>query len=390
MKKFLRYIGSFLFFLLPVILIINCVEIFVFKENNLFKYQPAIILSGSMEPTLSIDDLVFTKKTSKIKKGDIISFYDKNGTMIMHRVVEVKGNDITTKGDANNTLDKPIKRSDVVGVYTGKIKYVGKIFKFIKSIWGLVICLLCIIIVFFFPSGKKKEKQLDEKKEVQTKDGKINRTIVVVIIYIILLFGCIIVDYYSKYQKNLSGDDKGVVASWSNNIELLSSDTIHFQNGKKNTNLITFNLIYESEVAAYYNISLDNISKELGIELSDGETTLSIKQANNAFIVDFNSNVETFDISELQRDQNIVLNNIEATYEVNNSKDVYIFKDSVSNKIIKIIVSGDSFDLKFENFGKFQVNDSHTKQFTLKMSAIKEELPILNNVELYATFEQID
>lgn len=386
MKKFLKYFGYFLLLLLPIIMIINCIEIFILKEDYLFKYKPSIILSGSMEPTLSIDDLVFTKKVSEIKIGDIIVFYDTDGKKIMHRVVEIEDDKVTTKGDANNTLDKPIKKEQVVGVYTGKVKYAGKIFKFLKSPIVLAICFIFVAIIFLLPSGKK-ETEKNDSQEDKTKKTKM---MFMGIIYIILLVACIVAGYYSKYQKGLAGSDKTVVAGWNNNIELLSSDILHFQNGKKDTNLIKFNLIYESEVSANYNIALDNISKELSVELSDEKTTLGIKQANNTFIIDFNNNLVTFDIDQLRSNSFLTLNDIEATYEVDGTKDVYMFEDKTSGKIVKVIGDGERFNLHFINFGKFEIDDSHTRTFTLKVSAIEAELPNLNNLELYATFEQID
>lgn len=387
MEKVLKYIKYFIFFLLSIIII--GVLIFVLKSKDLFKYNSAIILSGSMEPILSIDDLVFTKKTEEIKVGDIVAFYDENGKRVMHRVVEMKDDNIITKGDANNTLDKSITKNQIEGVYVGKIKYVGKIIKFIKSPLGLLTSFLLITLILFFPSIKKEIKNYCSEGGTLQKN-KILKLIFIGIIYLMLLSGCVIAGYYSKYQKSMSGNDSATVASWNNNIELLNNDPLHFQNGKNDVNIINFNLIYESEVSAYYSISVDNVINKLGIELSNDETTLSIKKANNNFNVSFNTNIETFDISTLCTNHLVVSNNIEATYELDGSSDIYTFKDKTSDKIIKIIGNGDNYNLDFINFGKFMVNDSSTKTFALKISTIEAELPNLNNLELYATFEQID
>lgn len=122
MKNILKYIGYCLCFMLPVIIIISVTETFFFKNEYPFVYKTALILSGSMEPTLSVDDLVIVKRADEIKTGDIIAFYDESANKVMHRVIDVEGDTITTQGDANNAADTPITRDKVCGKYVGKVK----------------------------------------------------------------------------------------------------------------------------------------------------------------------------------------------------------------------------------------------------------------------------
>lgn len=119
-----------------------------------FGIRTAIVLTGSMEPSLKINDFVIMRKTKSIKVNDIIS-YKLNNSEILHRVIRINNNEIVTKGDANNKEDNPISINQVTGVYVGKIKYLGSIITFITKpiIFSTIITLLAVIL--FIPVKKE-------------------------------------------------------------------------------------------------------------------------------------------------------------------------------------------------------------------------------------------
>ena len=95
----------------------------------------AAVSSQSMWPTLRKGDLIFLQGVDKpedLQVGDIIAFQHPKG-MTVHRVVEIGGDLITTKGDANPAEDTPIRFDMVVGrVLTiggrlAKVPHVGSI-----------------------------------------------------------------------------------------------------------------------------------------------------------------------------------------------------------------------------------------------------------------------
>lgn len=93
---------------------------------NVLGYGPAVVLSGSMEPTLSVDDLVIIRHTKNVKPGDI-AMYRGEHMLVIHRVIgidETTG-DYIFQGDANNTPDDPVSADRVIGLHVLTIPGVG-------------------------------------------------------------------------------------------------------------------------------------------------------------------------------------------------------------------------------------------------------------------------
>ena len=96
---------------------------------------PLIVQSGSMQKTIMVDDLIFTRKVdaATLKKGDIIAFQPAGEiTVVTHRIVELVEEDgvkgFRMKGDANNTTDAEIiLKSQIVGKYFMRIAGGGKV-----------------------------------------------------------------------------------------------------------------------------------------------------------------------------------------------------------------------------------------------------------------------
>lgn len=156
MKKILYYI-LFLVIVLPFLIfnltLIIKSKLYPDKIADFMGYKPFIVMSGSMETTINIGDLVIVKKvnSSSIHAGDIIAF--KNGNIVIsHRVKEVINDSGTykfkTKGDNNNVADDFIVSSDAIeGIFVNKIPGLGSILLFLGKPIGLLMVILVIIIV---------------------------------------------------------------------------------------------------------------------------------------------------------------------------------------------------------------------------------------------------
>lgn len=88
---------------------------------------PLVIVSGSMEPTLEVGDLVLVRLgvPADLPVGSVVAFR-LNSTIVVHRLVGVRGGRLITKGDANPEPDPfPVYKESLVGVVVGKLPKVG-------------------------------------------------------------------------------------------------------------------------------------------------------------------------------------------------------------------------------------------------------------------------
>ncbi len=130
-----------------------------------------IIGSESMEPTLQKGDIVFTKPAEDVNAGDIVTInvseiYQEKYNYpadIIHRVKEVDGQYVETKGDASGPDPFKSKISNVTGVYTGlKVPWIGYIFLFLQTTWGRTYGIIVISVLVLYstlPSWLEKRRR---------------------------------------------------------------------------------------------------------------------------------------------------------------------------------------------------------------------------------------
>ena len=131
-----------------------------------FGFGASFVLSGSMEPEISTDDLVFVKRADELHVGDVV-LYNTGGSNVLHRITKIDGDMITTQGDANNTEDKPFSKSAVLGVYIGKIPSGGKIIRFVTNppfVMAVVFLLMTAAVIWMFVEDHREYKKLDSIK----------------------------------------------------------------------------------------------------------------------------------------------------------------------------------------------------------------------------------
>lgn len=149
--------------------------------SRLLGYQVFNVISGSMEPTYSVGDLIYVKDANpyKIEVGTPITFVlNENLVVATHRVVEVdeENQHFYTKGDANDTPDAtPVHFNNVIGVPQFSIPLLGYVSDFVQNPPGMYITVgvgFVLILVVFLPDffGKKKEEdELVEEKGTEEK-----------------------------------------------------------------------------------------------------------------------------------------------------------------------------------------------------------------------------
>ena len=157
---------------------------------KIFRYQPFIVVTESMEPVLNVNDMVIASafNADEAEVGDVITFkadIDYNGTkeVVTHYIYEIdrSGEEAIIRTHrhfeegATVTPDTwLIPEGDVIGSYSTHIPYIGYIINFVKSIYGMAVILINIIIITAIVKINKQIAKRDEelKGKIQLKEDK--------------------------------------------------------------------------------------------------------------------------------------------------------------------------------------------------------------------------
>lgn len=123
-----------------------------------------VVMSGSMEPDLSVDDVIFVVASEEYEVNDVVVFQQKN-MLVVHKIISIDGDMVTTQGTANNTADEPMKMSAIKGKVLFHIDGLGGVVTWMKSPFG-TIALLAIagcLLVLSYTSEKQEEDKKDER-----------------------------------------------------------------------------------------------------------------------------------------------------------------------------------------------------------------------------------
>ena len=131
-KKGSKILGTILNFLLFIVFIIMLIGVYYIVQirilnkeyANMFGYTFFEVATGSMSHTIEIGDIVVVKLTNDVNENDII-VYKEDKSFITHRLIKMDGNDLITKGDANNSEDKSIVKEQVLGQVIYVVPKVG-------------------------------------------------------------------------------------------------------------------------------------------------------------------------------------------------------------------------------------------------------------------------
>lgn len=170
LRKVFRFMLNLLIFFVTILLLFalyNFIQIKILGKDyvNYFGYTFFEVQTGSMEDTIYVNDFVFVKLDESFSEDDIITFYY-NDSIVTHRIVELKENELITKGDANNTLDNPITYNDVIG----KVVFIGheygtyiRVFRN-PVVLGLIIAVVILLSILLDDKWKGVKVSNEEKE----------------------------------------------------------------------------------------------------------------------------------------------------------------------------------------------------------------------------------
>lgn len=187
-KTFFRWLGNILLVIIIACAVLSVVSFIKSRKNpntvpGIGSFKFMAVLSGSMNPTFNVYDLIVDKVTSteKIKKGDVITFWA-GDTLVTHRVVGIEENEdkrvYKTKGDANNVEDEAsVDPSKVEGIYLFRIPYGGLVLSKLRGPVGFVIVWILLLYAILPEFFRKKKLKLAAKEAEKAKSTDMNESI---------------------------------------------------------------------------------------------------------------------------------------------------------------------------------------------------------------------
>ena len=164
MSKIISYILNVLLAIMMIVIIVGTYYMYQVKIQkkdyaNLWGYSLFEVGTGSMLPTIEIGDVVITKITKDVEENDII-VYIEDDDIITHRLIEKNEERLITRGDANNSEDKPIEENMIIGKVVKIIPQLGTWQNILSSpeILSLIILLLSIIYAYTSKTEEKDDK----------------------------------------------------------------------------------------------------------------------------------------------------------------------------------------------------------------------------------------
>lgn len=124
-------------------------------------FGASVVLSGSMEPTLSVGDLLIVVPTDELAVGDVV-VYTSSGAAIVHRIIELdtEGGTVVTRGDANNASDDPIPITAVKGKVVCAIPVLGYAVEAIKT--PVATILLIVLAIWLMEASFRQDRARED------------------------------------------------------------------------------------------------------------------------------------------------------------------------------------------------------------------------------------
>lgn len=142
-----KKIGIFLISLFVLMLLTNVLT------RVILPVKPVLMTTSSMSPTFEKGDMLFYSESSDIQIDDIVLYVSNfQRVWIPHRVVEISGENITTKGDGNIGPDPTIQKSQIIGEI---IYWMPSWIYYIIS-YGIKLILATILTLFIIRKIKSK------------------------------------------------------------------------------------------------------------------------------------------------------------------------------------------------------------------------------------------
>jgi len=161
MKKLLNIGGAVLLSLLVI-------AVLPLALPKLLGFTPYHIMTGSMEPAIPTDSVVYVKacEPSKLRVGDVITYRlgSESELVQTHRIAAIDPDKalLTTKGDANQSVDMTrVKTENVLGRVAFHIPQYGKLAEYIRTSEGIASCIavFAAVLILWITADRIEPKE---------------------------------------------------------------------------------------------------------------------------------------------------------------------------------------------------------------------------------------
>ena len=176
-KKIFRWIFDIILFnILAIALIMAYNHVQVNIRGNTYTtmlgYSAFEVATGSMSNTIEIGDVILVKliePNEPVSENEIVVF-TQDTTLVTHRIIKINGDQIITKGDANNTQDDPISRGQIIGKVVKIIPDVKMWKEIILTPKVLIPTSISILLLWIFFSYDKEKDVKKTKKVIEEQE----------------------------------------------------------------------------------------------------------------------------------------------------------------------------------------------------------------------------
>lgn len=234
--------------------IYNFASIKVFKNSytNFFGYTFFEVISGSMSPYIEKNDFIFVDVGSEFEVDDVVTF-EKDGSFITHRVIEINNNVVITRGDANNSVDNPINKDKIIGKVVKIVPNAGVWIGVIttpKVALAILITVILVTLCFSYFNSSEEDEQLNKKEKKGSRmvktDNNSRLIFELCVLFALLLSLAFLIPFtLSRFKTEARSDAHVDIAFY------LVNDEYQYEN-------IKLNDIIPSDTAYTYDFSVSN------------------------------------------------------------------------------------------------------------------------------------
>ena len=129
-------------------------------------YGAAVVLTGSMEPTIMADDLIIVAKKADYAVDEVV-VYQSGSILVVHRIIDITDGMVTTQGDANSAADEAVEMTAIKGKVIATVPMLGNLARLLKTPAATIVLLAGAVVMLEASFRKEKQKSDDNIEKIK-------------------------------------------------------------------------------------------------------------------------------------------------------------------------------------------------------------------------------